>query len=303
MMPEEKDFPRLKSWRILLWLSFLVLAFSVVVACTGRAGAPGPSGPPGTSTGTVSGTVTNSPTGKPVAGVTVTPDPAISGVTIQTDATGKYSSSLPIGAYTLTYKRDNFASATQTVSLVAGQTVTKDVVLKATSLVGISAGAAQKGPPGGTVTLTAKADLLDGSQVTGYQWAQTFGVPATLDNPRADSVKVTLGSLAAYKAELFKHLRAQDRFGVQAINPLSLEEAEKATFKVTVTTSSGSYSGSVDVMADLPYAVSLGLQNVPKGILVLLHGKSQSAHNWTLVGPAGFRGALDDPKAQNPSFT
>lgn len=255
------------------------------------------------SSGTISGTVTNSLTGKPLAGVTITTEPAIKDITIQTDAKGQYSAKLPIGTYTLTLKKGNFISATQTVLVVAGQTVTKDVALKPAKPVAVDTGKDQESSPGGTVTLKVTVEPLDGSTVTAYKWTQATGVKATIDNPNADTIKVTLGNTAAYKAELIKALKPLERFTVQAVNPHALEAAEVTTFKVTATTSSGSYSATVKVKAKLPYAVNPGIQNMPKGVPVLLHGKTQSTYNWTLTSPTGSKATLDSSSDQNPSFT
>ena len=82
-----------------------------------------------------------------------------------------------------------------------------------------------------------------------------------------------MGDAAACKEALLAGSRTADRFGVQAIVPHSLEAGEIATFKLTVTTSSGSYSDSVNVVADLRYVVNLGIQNAPIDAPVLLSGK------------------------------
>ena len=269
----------------------------------GPVGPAGPSGAPGINTGTVSGTVTNSLTGMGVAGVTFTPDPAVSGVGIKTDGSGKYSATLPIGSYTLSVKRDNFVSVPVTVSLVAGQTVAKDVALKPVIPVAVSAGGNQTSSPGATVTLAAKAEPLNGSQVTAYKWTQATGVPLTITDADKATVTVTMGDLAAYKAELFKNLTTLDRWEVQAINPHSLAAAQTATFKVTATSSSGSYSSTVNVAVTLPWVVNGGLNDVPVGVPVLLHGKTQQAYSWSLTAPAGSKAAPDSLSEANPSFT
>ena len=272
----------------------------------GPAGAVGPAGPagaPGTFTATVVGTVTNSLTGKAVAGVTFTPDPAISGVSIKTDDSGKFSATLPIGSYTLAAKKDSFTAATTTVSLAAGQTVTKDIAMKPISPVAVSAGANLTSSPGATATLTARAEPLDGSQVTGYQWTQTAGVPVIIKDADKAIASVTMGDLAAYKAELFKNLSPLNRWEVQAINPHALEAAQTATLKVTAISSSGSYSATVNVTATLPWTVNPGLEDVPVGKPVLVHGKTQPAYAWSLTAPADSKAAPDSPSQANPSFT
>jgi len=281
----------------------LTLLLSSCQGAEGPAGPAGISGTPGKSSGTIAGAVTNSLNKKPVAGVAVATDPKIEGVTITSGGDGKYSAELPIGSYKLTFTKANFTAATDTAVLVAGQTATKDVVLKPVAAVVANAGADQNASPEGSLTLKATAESLNDSTVTGYKWSQTAGVNAKISNPDSDTVTVTLGKAKEYKDALLTALEQLDRFTVQAINPLSLEEAEIATFKVTVTTSSGTYSDTVNVVAALPYVVNGGLANVPVGLPVLLHGKTQSSYRWSLTAPTGSKSALDSASDQNPAFT
>ncbi len=267
------------------------------------AGFSGGQGLAGTSSGTISGAVTNSLTGSPLEAVTVATDPAVEGVSIKTDASGNYTATLPIGIYTLTFEKSNFDGSTQTVVAIADQTVVKDVSLKPTKAVAVSAGKDQSVSPGEVVSLKATTEPLDGSTVTGYKWTQTAGAAASVANENAQTATVTLADPAAYKEELFHHLESLDRFMVQGIDPHSLETAGEATFKVTVTTSSGSYSDTVHVAVHLPYAISLGIQNVPVNVPVLLHGKAQDDYAWVLASPTGSSAVLDDFTDQNPSFT
>lgn len=167
----------------------------------------------------------------------------------------------------------------------------------------VEAGEDQSSSPGETVTLEATVVIEDDSTVTGYQWTQISGTPATVRNANAQTATVTLAALADYRTELFQHLAPPDRFMVQGINPHSLEATEEAAFKVAVTTSSGVYTDTVSVMAHLPYAVSLGVRNVPIDVPVLLHGKTQDAYNWDVILPSDSSALLDDSTIQNPSFT
>ena len=116
-------------------------------------------------------------------------------------------------------------------------------------------------------------------------------------------LSVTLNKAQAYKDQLVKGLERLDRFEVQGINPHALIAAETTTFKVTVTTSSGSYSATVNVTAKLPFEFTTGLANVPQGVPVLLNGKNQSSYNWTIAGPAGSKCYFDDSANRNPAFT
>jgi hypothetical protein len=154
------------------------------------------------------------------------------------------------------------------------------------------------------VTLKATVDAQDGSKITAFEWKQVAGPATTVQGATSDTITVTLPDATAYKNYLFEQLKTRDRFMVQPINPHSLEEAETATFEVTVTTTSGTYSDMVNVAAHLDFAVvSLGLEAVPKGLPVLLHGKTQAAYSWTLTAPSGSKAALDDASGQNPAFT
>ena len=254
-------------------------------------------------TGRISGTVKNSLTGTPLDGVTIVTAPLLKDANIITDAGGVYSASLPVGVYSLTFKKDNFKSTTQSVSVVAGQGETVDIVLAPISPVVINAGADQVSSPGSAVTLQATAEPLDSSTVTAYQWSQVSGAPATIDNAKSSTTGVTLGDASAYKAELIKVLAPPDRFIVQGISPYALESAEVANFQVTVTSSTGNYTDTVEVSIVLPYTVSAGIANVPHGLPVLIHGKTQAAYSWSLTGPSASKATLDSPTDQNPSFT
>ena len=174
---------------------------------------------------------------------------------------------------------------------------------EAEETVEVDAGENQTAEAGASVTLEVVVDAQDGSKVSGYEWEQTSGTPAKLSGADSDTLTVTLGDAAAYKAELMAWLVREDRFGVEAINPHSLEAAEIAVFEVTVTTDSGTYSAEVEVIVHLPYGVSTGTSNVPINVPVLLGGKIQDSYSWTIAGPSGSTAALDDASDRNPSFT
>ena len=294
-----------KKGKCFLLALMLILALSFF-GCSGDSGAPGPAGPAGSSEGTITGTVTNSLTGTPIAGATVTTDPVVQGVNIATGANGSYSADLPIGTYSVTGASNNFTSQTATATLVAEQTVTKNFPLVPTSPVIVSvSGLPASVNPADTFNLAATVDVMDGSAITGYQWSQTASALATITNGTTATATVTLGDAADYKAELFANLENLDRFMVQGISPFALEEAGLVTFQVAVTTSSGTYNATIDVHANLDFAtVNPGIQNVPIGLPVLLHGKDQASFNWTITGgPTGSTATLDDGTVRNPSFT
>jgi formate-dependent nitrite reductase cytochrome c552 subunit len=95
----------------------------------------------------------------------------------------------------------------------------------------------------------------------------------------------------------------QDRFQVVGVNPLALEEAAVITLEAEVTTDSGSYTDEVDIHVALPFKWSAGIQNVPLGIPVILHGKTQASYDWAMSPPAGSGVMLVDPTTQSPDFT
>jgi len=167
----------------------------------------------------------------------------------------------------------------------------------------VDAGEDQHAEAGARVTLEVTVDAKDGSKVTGYEWEQTAGVTARISGADSDTLTVTLGDAAAYRTGFMASLVREDRFGVQAINPHALEAGETATFKVTVTTDSGTYSDEVNVVVELPYVVSTGIRNVPVNVPVLLGGKVQDSYGWELAGPSGSTANLDDASDRNPSFT
>ena len=167
----------------------------------------------------------------------------------------------------------------------------------------VSAGDDVTEEPGASVTLKVAVDAADGSQVSGYEWEQTAGVPASMSGADSDTLTVMLGDAAAYKEALVAALDPVERFGVQGIDPHALELAEIATFKVTVTTDSGTYADSVEVVAHLPYAINTGISNVPIEVPVMLHGGTQDSYSWSMSGASGSSASLVDASSQYPSFT
>ncbi len=180
--------------------------------------------------------------------------------------------------------------------------------------------------PGGSVIATATVDIRDGSTVSSYTWAQSNSVSATIAGADSATATVTLPGTDAYKDELLTFLASppigedelpenvplpegefpgglQDRFHVVGLNPFALEEAGLVTLRVSVTTTSGTYTGTVDIHADLPWDRALGIRNVPIGVAVLLHGKTQDAYDWDLSAPSGSSASMVDGTTQNPYFT
>jgi hypothetical protein len=179
---------------------------------------------------------------------------------------------------------------------------------------------------GATVTAKATVTINDGSALQSLQWAQTGGATAVLSGTTTDTVTAVLPNRGAFRAALITALEEspistsqyppympsptpafvgglQDRFGVVAVNPLSLEEGGAVTLTVTVVTSSGTYTGTGAIATPLPWTTSIGARNVPVGVPVILHGKTQASYTWAMSVPSGSSAALTDATTQSPEFT
>ncbi len=256
--------------------------------------------------GTITGTVTNVLTQKPIAGVQISLDPAIPGVSLTTDDTGVYKTTLPFGAYSLLFEKSNFAAVNVSANLASSTTTTKNIAMTPNSQVIVNAGADLIAEVGGTTQLKATIEIMDGSTLSKTTWEQTAGATASIDDPGKDITQITLPNTESYKQELIQKLQYPNRLMVVGINPDALAKARTASFTVTATTSSGTYQHTVDVTVDLPYSPSTGLQNVPKNVPVMVQGKSIDAYasfNWTLVSPDNSQAALDHPTSPAPVFT
>jgi hypothetical protein len=249
--------------------------------------------------------VTNSLTSDGIEGATVTTNPAVSGVTISTAADGSYSAELPIGVYSLTFTQPNYTSQTKSVSILAAQSSTIDAALVPVAPVVVTTTLQGSAEPGASLTAGVTATPLDGSTVQSIAWTQSNGVAAVIGSPNAATTSVELPEEAAYKEELFDNLGREplDRFIVQGLNPFQLENTGLVTLRATVTTSSGTYTKDLPIHTELPWQPNPGLQNVPVGIPVLLHGKDLEAYDWSLTRPANSTAVLTDPTTQNPFFT
>jgi hypothetical protein len=88
-------------------------------------------------TGTLTGTVTNANNGAPIAGARVEVT-GPSNRTLLTGADGTYSTTLPIGDYTVTVSTFGFENGTANVTITEGQTTTQDIALTPTPSFAVS---------------------------------------------------------------------------------------------------------------------------------------------------------------------
>ena len=107
--------------------------------------------------------MTNSLTGGPVAGATVTLNPAIAGVTISTAADGTYSAELPIGVYVVTFANQNYTSQDKPLSVLAAQSATMNVPLVPVAPVVLNTSLQGTAEPGATLMASVTVTPLDGS--------------------------------------------------------------------------------------------------------------------------------------------
>jgi hypothetical protein len=343
-----------------LWLPALLVGLLGLAACNEHHQAS--SVTPTPTTGTVAGTVTNAQCaagapGAPIAGatVTVTAGPT-TGATATTDASGAYTlADLAAGDYTLTVAATNFTSQTVDVSVTAGSTATGDAGLSPTATAQAFQITVEGTPdPGGQVQVTATPTALVCNTVASYHWTQANSVPLQLANADSQTVTATLPATTVYKDEFFRILREErgeieydsegnivedpdtqepargtailNRYMVMGITPADLDEASTTVLTVTATDSGGqTYTQNQSVTADLPFKVGTGLQTVPVGVAVLLHGmfkgtepsdpppttgtgadskpipESPDGYTWTVTGPGNP--ALSDAVSQDPWFT
>ena len=292
---------------------------------TGDAGTSGKDGDPGTSTAPLTLTITNSITGAGISGVKITLSPASSTTLANTDSSGKTSGIVPIGSYSTTIAANGYTSATQIINVAAGVSESLSVKLVPAAKVVANAGADITGQaPGATVNLNATSTVYDGSNGATYAWTQVSGPTVTLTGASTANPSLTVPSVAAMQTALIDDLTAPTdvqsatndaplrRLDILGLNPHSLEEATIIGLQVTVTTSSGTYTDTVNVTANAPFQVTSGLRNVPIGIPQLFQAGplptgtgAPTAWNWTVdVSKAtGSAATIQNATTQFPLFT
>jgi hypothetical protein len=255
----------------------------------------------------MSGTVTNSVTGQPIVGATIDLVPDAIGASLVTDAAGHYAATVPIGTYTVQCQAVNYGDWTHVQSLVAGMDVVKDFAMVPVASVMVTITGAPASPAtGSSFPLTADVTVMDGSTITGYQWSETTGTGAGIASATSPTATVQLAAADVYKAAVLSHVKSPRRWGVVGLSPFALEEGGDTAIRVDVTTTSGTYVGTVHVVPAMGFAVvNLGIRNVPRGVPVLLNSAdiSPTAYAWAFaLRPTGSTAAFDDPTDPHPSF-
>ena len=277
---------------------------------------------------TVSGTVTNN-YGVPVAGAEVTFDAFSYSFSTTTDGQGQYTIKVAPATYDVTITAMYHATYKATGSILKSKNNTLDAVLTAAARVIVTPDVAN-GPPGAELSATGSYVILDGSTFVSSNWSQTTdeGVPAIIGDPSSLDTTVTLGSASDYAAHLIQLLKEppitaadlppdlnlqpineiekglQNRNQVVGIDPMALERAEEVPLTLSVTTTSGTYSGSANVVTQLPWVVNTGLPTVPVNVPVLLYAKDDASYELADNGqPDRFYGGADGCDTQTPWFT
>ena len=176
-------------------------------------------------------------------------------------------------------------------------------------------------PSATSTTISFNASKLPvGETAQSFVWTRTNGQAATVSTATSSATLMTLPTVTNYKAELVRHINGleirslsnallSDRTQIVPINPLNLDEASSATFKLRVATTSGKFYFGLVTVADTGgqaavanfAAVGTGIRNVPIGVPVLIHTKTQASYNWTVTGPTGTV-AVADATTKLPSF-
>ena len=282
------------------------------------------------NTTTVTGTVTNN-YGISLVGADVTFTALTASCSTTTNGSGVYSIKVPSNAsYDVSFAAANHKTYMVSGSVLKGKAATLNAVLTADARVIVTASVSNGAGPDGVVTATGDYTILDGSTNPSFAWTYTGdGVTPAISNPNSESTDVTLGTEAAYKDHLIQVLKdppisaadlppdlnlqpinqiqkgLQDRYQVVAIDPKAYEEAESVPLKFAVTTSSGTYSASVNAVTHLPWVVNPGVKTVPTNVPVLLYGKDAADYSWSIMSKPGTSTVttLMDATSQAPWFT
>lgn len=260
----------------------------------------------------ISGKVTDAVTGRGIDGAVLDVEPAVAGPQVITNRDGFYYAEFSGGRYRLRFVKKGYRATELTVLLNPGETAGRDVSLEPSAPVVIDTGKpVTSAAPGSTVTVKATVTARDGSQLKRISWKAhqaEGGVTARVTGENGPVAMVTLPDSAAYKRALLYRLlkdgRLLNRWMTVGLTPSDLREAGRVTLTASAATSSGTYADTVDIIADLRnFAdVNPGLQNVPTGKPVFLHGSDQPSYAWSLAAPVGSTAVLRDATTQNPSF-
>lgn len=290
----------------------------------GATGATGAAGTDATSYGTVTGTVKNL-YGNAVEAVRITVSPAIDGVTVTpTDVDGKYTATLPNGAYTLSFAKSGYTTQTQAANAVATKSKTLDIYLEATGPFAVNAGADVTKAAGASFDLAGTVTAFDATLGTPtYAWSIVPDVngttgDVTIAGGTTLTPTVTMKSAAVYKAQLVEKNAgfnydftpaALERWRVVPLTVGVLRQPAQGVMTAAVLRLTVTYPGLAPISDDVKIGVALpvvpnnGLRNVPIGQPVLLQGITKATYAWTMTKPAGSAATLNDATTRYPDFT
>lgn len=321
-----------KMLKHLSLLAILLLAV-IMFGCEGDKGDRGLSG---TSFGTLTGKVTD--TAFPahnLAGVTVTPSPAVNGVAAaSTDTNGNYSLTLPNGNYTLTYSKAGYTSQTQSATVVATQTTSlPTIALVQTSAAVINVANASFGNR--TTTTLSSTVLVNEPSLIGQTAVLTWtdangnvigtGPSVTVHRPSGEALTSAVAEFATVRQSVYPpghdpiadqndfdvpNFETLDRLQVLPIAPAAFESAARTPFKVFARIGNAApfSTFSTTVLASsptntMPFVPNPGIRNVPVGQPVVIQGNVRNTYNWSIAAPTGSNvTTLNNPTTRFPSF-
>jgi phosphatidylinositol-3-phosphatase len=222
------------------------------------------------SPGTITGVVTDSSASSAIGGATVSC--TCSGTNQTTDGTGAYTfSSVPPGAYSMTFSASGYASQTiNNVTVAGGSTTTENVALGKPGMITgmVTDSSTSAAIVGATVSCTCSGtnQTTDGtgsytfSSVPSGTYSMTFaagghvsqtvnGVAVTSGGTTTESVALTRGTISPTLVQDVDRAAGAD--GASAsVSPASTKASDLLVLSVTMDAGSGNASGSITGVTD-----------------------------------------------------
>jgi hypothetical protein len=282
----------------LLLGAVLLVSFSLLSGCKGKTGSDG------STMGTVSGVVTSTTGTVPLAGVTVSANPAAG--TATTGADGSYNMSLPAGQYTITFALPNFTTGTASANVAVGVTTPLNATMAEAAggkpTVTIAASGQNVGY-GNPFNLTATATSPLGNTLS-YAWSGATGTGTTA-TATATSLSTAMGGIPAPSSDPSGYVTPytqEARFGML---PITADTRGAKSVSVTVNDGQGgSTTASITVNAA---GIQTGVKTVAVGLPVYMNSgiANDTTTTWTVVGPATsptYSASTALSPGRNPSF-
>jgi hypothetical protein len=263
----------------------------------GSVGPTGPQGEPGVSTGTLSGVV-KSQAGDVLAGIAVAIDPL--GYSAQTGADGAYTiPNVPAGVYAVTFSGTNVAAKTiSNVSMLAGQTITKDATL-VFSPIKIAFVTPPTFPVGFGTDVTVNANVTvtgaTGTLVSTWSLTGPTGAAITPADASATFTTGTVGQLLAGGKVQYWNVPAR-----KGLVSITNGQTAYMSYVAKLSVSDGKYTQTSTVTIPVSMA-TMGGKTAPVGVPVIVNDVT-STFAWELVKPATSAATLNLAADKNAWF-